>query len=486
MAFSFAILKAQPINDTTCLATEIIVTDSCEFQSATTVGATNSAGIGVTTCGFSGKDIWFKITVPASGMFTVETSEGSILDGLLAVYTGTCDDLTFAYCDDDGGPGFMPLLDMQGFVPGSTVFIRFFKKFGGTGTFNICVWDDNPALQANNDCYTAQQLCTTAEFSSNSLGNGEVDDLTGLNKGCLTPTEHQSSWYYFTFDSPGEFEFTITPINPADNYNFALWGPDLVCPLEEEPIRCSYSSSGGETGMGSTYVDLTEGVLGDNWVKHMTPNPGETYILLIDNYSESGEGFTFNFGGPPNIGCETYLLPIELTAFVGNTSGADNVLEWATASEINNDYFILEHSINAENFLEIGKIEGAGNSESPMNYLFTDDNPYIGTTYYRLKQVDYDGNFKYSEIINVENITTNYFIITPNPANGLINVDFEMYQSNPYTMEIINSLGIITNVKQGNAIAGMNNQQIELTGQGVYWIILRSEGHVDIKHVVNY
>ena len=102
---------------------------------------------------------------------------------------------------------------------------------------------------------------------------------------------------------------------------------------------------------GST--DVSEGVPGDGWVKHITANTGDTYIIMIDNYSESGEGFTFEFQGPPTIDCYDYLLPVILTEFTGFDNGVVNVLNWTTSSEINNDYFLIERSENGYQFSSI-------------------------------------------------------------------------------------------------------------------------------------
>jgi len=482
------VLKAQPVNDDPCSATAIAVGTSCNLVLYSATGATNTGGVSAPPCGGSGKDVWFSFTVPASGMFTIETASGTITDGMLAVYTGPCTDLAYAYCDDDSGPGNMPLLeDMHGFIPGSTVYVRFYKKGGGAGNFKLCIWDDNPPLGDNNDCITAQQLCTEATFTASSGGNGDVDDLTGTNKGCLTPNEHEASWYYFTFDKPGEFNLILTPLDPDDNYNFAVWGPNPTCPLTVPPIRCSYSNNTGATGINTGSTDLSEGVPGDGWVKFINVFAGETYMILIDNYSESGSGFTFDFDGPPTITCLDYVLPITLAEFDGYNNGAVNVLQWTTATEINNAWFTVEHAGNDGEFIEIGMVAGAGSSTEMNNYIFTDDQPFQHVTYYRLKQTDFDGTSTYSDIIQIANAYAQAFTVIPNPSAGLITINHEETPGTPYTIQVINAWGVTVFTKE--AVSGTElllNDEIMISTKGIYSVVLNNGVRSSSKKVVIY
>jgi len=94
-------------------------------------------------------------------------------------------------------------------------------------------------------------------------------------------------------------------------------------------------------------------------------------------------------------------LPVELLSFTGKYINNEILLEWSTLSEINNDYFSIEHSTNGYNFSEIGTVLGNGNSTIQNNYSFNHNNYTTSHNYYRLKQIDYDGSFTYSEIIVV-------------------------------------------------------------------------------------
>ncbi len=94
-------------------------------------------------------------------------------------------------------------------------------------------------------------------------------------------------------------------------------------------------------------------------------------------------------------------LPVELTGFNAKPAPQGVDLSWNTASERNNNYFAVERSADGRNFSEIGKINGAGESSSAKEYGFTDPKPLKGVNYYRLKQMDFDGQFEYSKIVSV-------------------------------------------------------------------------------------
>ena len=130
------------------------------------------------------------------------------------------------------------------------------------------------------------------------------------------------------------------------------------------------------------------------------------------------------------------LLPIELVYFNAHEFGGGVRFEWETASELNNDFFTIEFSIDAVEFAELTIIEGAGTSTEPHNYRYTDFSSHAGIIYYRLKQTDYDGNFSYSEIVpvvfaehHVAETDDINFVIYPNPATDHITISGGEYES---------------------------------------------------------
>ncbi|HLG34911.1 MAG TPA: T9SS type A sorting domain-containing protein, partial [Bacteroidia bacterium] len=123
---------------------------------------------------------------------------------------------------------------------------------------------------------------------------------------------------------------------------------------------------------------------------------GSTTLTNADNNSSTAEIFVAKLG--PSVG-----LPVELVSFTGENKNNINHLHWSTASEINNDYFVVERSSNGIDFENIGTVDGHGNSTQIINYSYEDLSSLTGINYYRLKQIDYDGEFEYSQIIAVRN-----------------------------------------------------------------------------------
>ena len=137
-------------------------------------------------------------------------------------------------------------------------------------------------------------------------------------------------------------------------------------------------------------------------------------------------------------------LPIELIDFQAIVNQEKQVdLYWATATEINNDYFTIERSKDGIQFEAIEEIDGAGTTFQSRSYRALDKHPFIGTSYYRLKQTDFDGSFSYSDIravqINVDN--NGHFTVYPNPMNDFLNITSHGTLKGKTIIEIYDAIG---------------------------------------------
>ncbi len=95
-------------------------------------------------------------------------------------------------------------------------------------------------------------------------------------------------------------------------------------------------------------------------------------------------------------------LPVELLYVRADEVENDVLIEWATANELNNDFFTVQRTVDAKTFEDIATIDGAGNSSSTIEYSFVDRSPYPGISYYRVKQTDFDGTTSHSQLVSVE------------------------------------------------------------------------------------
>lgn len=138
------------------------------------------------------------------------------------------------------------------------------------------------------------------------------------------------------------------------------------------------------------------------------------------------------------------ILPIELVSFTAECNGNRVVLEWTTATERNNSYFVVERSDDAVYFTEIARLAGAGNSIEPLSYTYTDYNAHGGDNYYRLVQVDYDGTRTASEIVSATCHAADgepEVLVYPNPFLGDLMLNLENFDGRNATVEIFDMFG---------------------------------------------
>lgn len=186
--------------------------------------------------------------------------------------------------------------------------------------------------------------------------------------------------------------------------------------------------------------------------------------------------------GLATIGCGLEL-PIELTDFKAIAQDDNTILvEWLTASEFNNDFFTVERSNDNLNWTSVAKIDGARNSIQTIHYSVVDQFPYFNTSYYRLKQTDFDGKYSYSSTVSVNlNENQSSVIIYPNPANEFFNISgnenelSELSIYNIFGQNITSSVSIQTITER--------TKKIDLTNlsKGVYIVKTKSTNNTILK-----
>jgi len=119
--------------------------------------------------------------------------------------------------------------------------------------------------------------------------------------------------------------------------------------------------------------------------------------------------------------CTNVVMPVSMISFTGNLIDEAVHLNWTTATEINNHKFIIERSSDMLTWNAIGEVDGAGNSSAVLNYQYIDYAPLKGNSYYRLRQIDYNGMFAYTNSVVIQTITQSTNIsIAPNPFDDVI------------------------------------------------------------------
>lgn len=143
-----------------------------------------------------------------------------------------------------------------------------------------------------------------------------------------------------------------------------------------------------------------------------------------EKFYSTGPGVTFS--NLPGLGATVRLttysfvnLPVKLNHFEARSEGNTSLLSWSTTEEINSEYFAIEHSLDARNWKEVGRLRSSGESREPRDYTFNHTAP-MGSNYYRLKMVDLDETFAYSQIAKVKIGDQAGEFVYPNPVSNKI------------------------------------------------------------------
>ncbi|MEQ1732430.1 MAG: T9SS type A sorting domain-containing protein [Bacteroidia bacterium] len=332
-----------------------------------------------------------------------------------ALYTGACNALTPFWCSANvagsGGSPASPVLTV-----GTTYYLMVSRSDVSLGvtptcptcnTLDLCLKSTASTLVAN----TCDACATACTATTNLTAIGTNANATPDAFMCTAiGSVDNNVWYKWCAPSTwpvGQSAF----LNLSNITCSAAGGLQLtvfnngVCPTSA-PAPAATKICQGAGSIAPFY---------NSWVA----KADSCYLITIDGRSGVICNYSITIG-------DVVLLPINLLDFTASAKLNYNTVEWITASETNNNYFEVESSDDAVSFKTIRNVKGAGNSTTNLKYSIRDEN-YYPTTYYRLKQVDYDGNFTYSEVRDV-NRTETYketpftINIMPNPTNGEVNI----------------------------------------------------------------
>lgn len=200
---------------------------------------------------------------------------------------------------------------------------------------------------------------------------------------------------------------------------------------------------------------------------------------------------------PTNSQWETFtyslesVLPVELKSFTAQVCGNNVNLNWYTATEINNLGFEIQKKVAGE-FVAIGFVNGMGTITEIQNYSFTDNSLENGSYFYRLKQVDFNGSFEYSDEVNIDVTGPQYFSLNqnyPNPFNPTTRIEFSLASDSKVTLKVFNLLGEeVVTLLNGNLISGKHFVDFKASNlnSGIYLYKLNAVGisgsvYTDVK-----
>ena len=184
-------------------------------------------------------------------------------------------------------------------------------------------------------------------------------------------------------------------------------------------------------------------------------------------------------------------VPVELTSFAGNVNASgDVVLNWSTATELNNQMFEIQRRTQDGQYATVGYVDGHGTTTEPQQYSYVDNTVENGTYYYRLKQIDFGGTYEYSQEVEVDvqgpltfNLEQNY----PNPFNPSTNIRYSVAQQSHVKLAVYNLIGeevaVLVNKTVESGFYEVNFNAANLPS-GLYLYKLETPGFVKVKKMM--
>jgi hypothetical protein len=291
-----------------------------------------------------------------------------------------------------------------------------------------------------------------------------ITDANGFTEG-----NYNVSLYIMNIDTMGicgtnalltKLSFTVEYLSSANT-----WVPLNGSPFVATPVP--QSEAAVWVNQGSSFVLPSTG----NFL------PTQIRITLSDG-TVGGCGNDFAMDDVQFSYCaEAGPMPIQLTSFTAHKKGTAVSLDWSTAQELNNSYFQVEQSVDANNWTILAKVNGAGNSQTVKNYNTLDANPASGINYYRLKQVDFDGNSKYSKTISIkaDGPKTTISILT-NPFHNTLSVNFNSAASQIVSARLMDITGKQVASENWSVTTGNVKKDFSVVTltQGIYILTIRN------------
>lgn len=319
---------------------------------------------------------------------------------------------------------------------------------------------------------------------SDASANHTVPDGTNVISINFTVINNPLSTYN---DNVITFSNTPTSIGidtAADVANLSDYG-SLSAPNLENHIS-GYVSFARPAVLSYTGVNITDSVTNRpagctyEWFESGNPVAGPN----ASTYNNSPSGtYTLKVTYPNGtvVTSVNSVLPVKLNSFNGKFIDNTNQLSWSTLNEVNTNIFDVERSINGKDFFSIGRVKAIGNSNTTQNYNFADANINNATIYYyRLKSVDNNGSYGYSNTIRISKDSKTTISLYPNPSRNIVTIEGDKIEK----IVVTNLLGKTVFVKNVNAV---NNTTINVAGlaKGFYNVnVINTNSTKSLKLIV--
>jgi hypothetical protein len=343
------------------------------------------------------------------------------------------------------------------------------------------------ALNWNGDD-SQTSLGAASQYAERNVTIHDVTSGVGTNLQFELFADDGSSWYA---PPTSGAQISVSTTNEVVEGKIAL--VDLNGISSTSTIRISLATFvNGNNGYNNN-VDATQDISSSSdGIDVMTPSASSGTNAWFRDLSDGNVGYS------ALIDLNQSPLPVELTTFSASVIGSNVKLNWQTATEVNNYGFEIERNtplnplsrgeVDGNGVWEkIGFVYGNGNSNSPKSYSFVDDNVFAGSYSYRLKQIDNDGQFEYSKVVEVSFMNPTEFSLAqnyPNPFNPTTTIQFTLPQAGNVKLTLFNLLGqkikTLINEYKESGVHTLNFNASDLNS-GLYIYKLEANGLVKTR-----
>ncbi len=457
---------------------------------------------------------WVPIGPPFGHVWSLATSGSNVFAGtnFNGLYRSTDDGQTWAQTSLNAGTIWSIAIDGSNIFAGTTT--RLFRSIDDGQTWAQTslnagtIWSiaiDGSNIFAGTDTGVFLSIDNGQNWTHTSLKNCMVFGLAvsgpnifaGTNSGVYRSTNSSQTWHQTPLDS-------IWGGRVAANGSNVMAGGGIG-----EEALLFYSSNNGDTWsqtnalyfeIGDIIINGSDGFASSRGVYYSTNN-GQSWInksqglpagSMVSALAISGDYIYAGLESGFSVWRRRLneITPVELSSFSASVVNSEIILNWTTASETNNQGFDIEHSFDNQKFSKIGFVPGFGTTTEAKSYSFSISDATAGVHYYRLKQIDFDGTFKYSEIVAVEvKIPGTYSLFQnyPNPFNPSTTINYAIPSSEFVTLKVYDILG--------NEVAALVNEQrpvgsyeVEFNAaglaSGIYYYKIQAGSFVETKKMI--
>ena len=388
------------------------------------------------------------------------------------------------------------------------------------------------SVKATSTSITTASICIGGSYTFNgttyTAAGSYVAHLTNA-VGCdstatliLTVNAPSTSITTVSICNGGSYTFNGTAYATAGTYVSHLTnavGCDSAATLVLTIKSTSTSTTTASICSGASYTfNGTAYTVAGTYVTHFTNAVGcdsaASLILTVHTATSSTTYDTINKGGSVTFngtaytvagtyvahltnagGCDSTatlvltvndIVPVSLKFFSGIHKSNGTKLSWSTANEINAAYFIIQRSADGKTFTSLDNVAASGN-KSGSNYFYLDASSAVGKVYYRLKIVDKQGSFVYSNVVEITLNSGITFSVYPNPVRSMMSLKVINDKVETVSVKVIDLLGKVLNQQQAQLIAGDNNLTINVSSlaSGSYIVVIKGQSE-ESRHFIKY